>query len=236
MADRFQTTRWSVVLAAAQGGEGSAEALEWLCGTYWYPLYAFIRRHGHDAEASRDLTQAFFLHLIEKNSLKEIDPRQGKFRAFLLASVKHFASNERVRERALKRRADDPTFRLKLEGAEDRYLGERPASLTPEQLFETRWARAVLDRALRRLGEEHESAGKGDVFSQLRGHMTGDEAPYDRLAEQLGTTEGALRVTVHRMRRRLGALLREEVAQTVSQPSDIDGEIRELLQAAGRGS
>jgi RNA polymerase sigma factor (sigma-70 family) len=234
VADRFQTTRWSLVLAAAQGGEGSGEALEWLCGAYWYPLYAFIRRQGHDADAARDLTQSFFLHILEKNALSKIDPRQGRFRAFLLASVKNFLSNERVRERALKRRADDPAFRLTLEGAEQRYLGEHAAALSPEDLFGTRWARTVLDRVMRRLGDEHESAGKGEVFNRLRGHMTGEEASYDSLAADLGTSAGALRVTLHRMRQRLGVLLREEVAHTVSSPADIDNEIRELLQAAGR--
>lgn len=236
VSERFQTTRWSLVLAAAQGGEGSAEALEWLCGAYWYPLYAFVRRHGYDAEAARDLTQSFFLHLLEKNALSKLDPRQGKFRAFLLASVKNFMSNEREQGRALKRRADDPAFRLTLDGAEQRYLRDRTAGLSPEDLFETRWARTVLERVMRRLGDEHESAGKGEVFNRLRGHMTGEEASYDRLAEELGTSAGALRVTLHRMRQRLGALLREEVAQTVSSPADVDNEIREILQAAGRGT
>jgi RNA polymerase sigma-70 factor (ECF subfamily) len=235
VADRFQTTHWSLVLAAARGGEGSAAALEWLCGTYWYPLYAFIRRQGHDAEAARDLTQSFFLHLIEKSALHEIDPRLGKFRAFLLACIKNFLADQREREAALKRRGDHPSFRLGLEDAERRYLGEQPADLSPEELFERRWARAILDRAVRRLGEEHVSAGKADVFSHLRGHLTGEESPYEGLAAKLGTTEGALRVAVHRMRQRLGALLREEVAQTVSTPADIDEELRQLLQAAGRG-
>jgi RNA polymerase sigma-70 factor (ECF subfamily) len=234
VTDRFQTTHWSLVLAAARGGEGSAAALEWLCGTYWFPLYAFIRRQGHDPENARDLTQSFFLHVIEKSSLREIDPRLGKFRAFLLAAVKNFMSNERVRKGALKRRADHPGFRLTFDDAERLYIGERSPGLSPEELFERRWARAILDRALRRLGEEQRSAGKSEVFTRLSGHLTGEEVPYDRVAAELGTTEGALRVAVHRLRRRLGELLREEVAQTVSRPADIDDEIRELLQAAGR--
>ena len=236
MGDRFQTTRWSLVLAAAQGAEGSGEALGWLCETYWYPLYAFVRRQGHDVETARDLTQSFFVQLLHRDSLREIDPRQGKFRAFLLASMKHFLSNERARERALKRRTDDPAFRLSLDAAEQRYLREPAASLTPEEVFETRWAIAVLDRALRRLGDEQESTGKGEIFRRLRGHLTGDEAPYDRIAAELGATEGALRVAVLRLRRRLGALLREEVAQTVADPADVDGEIRHLLAAIGRGA
>jgi RNA polymerase sigma factor (sigma-70 family) len=237
VADRFQTTRWSVVLAAARGGEGSAEALEWLCATYWYPLYGYIRRRGHDSETARDLTQSFFLSLLDRNSLRRIDPDQGKFRSFLLASVKNFLSHERDREHAVKRRPDDPDFRLDFEGAESRYLregGGEGGGLNPEDLYESRWARTVLDRALRRLGEEHETAGKAEMFRRLSGHLTGEETPYDGLAADLGLTTGALRVTVHRLRRRLGALLRAEVAQTVSSSAEIDGEIRNLLQAIGR--
>jgi len=235
VADRFQTTHWSLVLAAARGGEGASAALEWLCATYWYPLYAFIRRQGYEAEAARDLTQSFFLHLIEKKSLSDIDPALGRFRAFLLASIKNFLSDERAREGALKRRADHPAFREALDDAERRFAGDRTADLGPEALFEMRWAQAVLNRALRRLEEEHETAGKAGIFARLRGHLTGDEGPYERIAADLGTTEGALRVAVHRMRRRLGALLREEVAQTVARPADIDDEIRDLLRAAGSG-
>jgi RNA polymerase sigma-70 factor (ECF subfamily) len=232
--ERFQTTRWSLVLAAAQGGAGSAEALEWLCRTYWYPLYGYIRRRGHDAESARDLTQSFFLHLLEKSALREIDPREGKFRAFLLASLKNFLSNERVRQGALKRRADDSAFRLSLHEAEERYLGERATALGPEEFFQARWARAVLDRVVQRLGDEHESSGKGEVFQRLRNHLTGEEASYDSIAEELGTSAGALRVALHRMRRRLGMLLREEVAHTLSSTEDVDDEIRELLLSAGR--
>jgi len=234
LADRFQTTRWSLVLAAAQGAEGSGEALEWLCATYWYPLYAFVRRQVHDAEAARDLTQSFFLRLLDRQGLRRIDPQQGRFRAFLIASMKHFLANERAREHALKRRTDDPGFRVDIAGAEERYLAEPATTLGPDDLFEAKWALAVLDRAIARLRQEHEATGKGDLFRHLRGHLTGDEAPYDQLTAALGMTEGALRVAVHRLRQRLGALLREEVGQTVSDPAAIDDEIRNLLRAAGR--
>ena len=234
MADRFQTTQWSLVLAAARGDDRSAEALEWLCATYWYPLYGFVRRQGNDPDTARDLTQSFFLSLLDRAALQRIDPQQGRFRAFLLASLKHFLSHERDRQRALKRRPDDPAFRLDVEGAESRYLREPVSGMSPEDLFESRWAMTVLERALRRLGQEHETTGKGEMFRRLRGHLTGEEIPYDRLASDLGMKEGALRVAVHRLRRRLGALLREEVAQTVADPGDIDAEIRNLLQAIGR--
>jgi RNA polymerase sigma-70 factor (ECF subfamily) len=222
------------VLLAAAGGAQSHEALEWLCGTYWYPLYAFVRRQGYDAESARDLTQSFFVSLLEQSSLKKLDPSLGKFRAFLLASVKHFLSHERERESALKRRADDPSFRVNLEDAERRYALEPSPGLSPEELFESRWARAVLERALRRLKEECDSMGKGPLFRRLSGHLTGEEPDYESVARALETTTGALRVAVHRLRRRLGALLREEVAQTISEPDDLEDELRSLLKAAGR--
>lgn len=234
MADEFRTTRWSVVLSARRGEGGSREALEWLCQTYWYPLFAYVRRQGHSADEAQDLTQGFFLRLLEPDFLQNVDPEFGRFRAFLLASIKHFLSNQRERERALMRRADDRAFRVDLDAAERRYALETNTTLSPDALFEARWARFVLDRALRRLGQEYESAGKGELFRGLRGHLTGDEPSYARIAGELGATGGALRVAVHRLRRRLGALLREEVAQTVARPEDVDMELRSLLEAAGR--
>lgn len=235
VGDRFQTTRWSVVLCAGQRGEGAREALEWLCQTYWYPLYAFVRRQGFDADEAQDLTQSFFLSLLEYDSLEKIDPKYGKFRAFLLASIKHFLSKHRDRTAALKRQADNPHFRVDLDDAERRYSMEA-AGLTPDAVFESRWARSVLDRALLRMNREFEAPGKGDVFRALRGYLTGEEPPYDRVAGDLGMTPGALRVAVLRLRRRLGTLLREEVAQTVSTPHDVDSELRSLIEAAGRGA
>lgn len=236
MPDPFHTTRWSVVLLAARGGEDSREALEWLCKSYWYPLYAFVRHRGHDADAARDLTQAFFLHLLERDALRRVDPSLGKFRAFLLASMNHFLSNQRERESALKRRATDPGFRVDMDEGERFYSRESATDLGAEQMFETRWARSVLDRALQRLREEHERTGRGELFRRLRGALTGEDPVYDQVAADLGMSENVLRVTVHRMRRRLGSLLREEVAQTVADPADVDAELRSLLEAAGRGA
>ena len=236
VTDRFRTTQWSVVLSAAKGGVGSSEALESLCKTYWYPLYAFVRRQGHDADAARDLTQSFFAGLLARDGLSKIDPQLGKFRAFLLASMKNFLANERERDGAQKRRTDDPAFHVDVETAERLYAGESATALGPDELFETKWARTVLESALRRLAEENGDAGKEESFRRLRGCLTGDEPPYERLAEDLGTTQGALRVAVHRLRRRLGAILRDEVAQTVDDPADVDGELRSLLYAARRGS
>jgi len=235
VADRFLDTRWSVVLSAARGGAESRAALEWLCASYWYPLYAYVRRSGYDVEPARDLTQGFFVSLLERGSLQTLDPKLGKFRAFLLASMNHFLANEREREAALKRRADNSSFHVDLESVEHRYTLEDVEGLGPESLFESRWARTVLDRSLRRLKEEHASKGKEELFRRLSGSLTGDEPNLDRLAADLGMEPGTVRVAVHRLRRRLGALLREEVAQTVSDPEDIDDELRSLLEAAGRG-
>lgn len=234
MADEFKTTRWSVVLSARRGKGDAREALEWLCQTYWYPLFAYVRRQGHSADQAQDLTQGFFLRVLEPDFLRSVDPELGRFRAFLLASIKHFLSNQRERERALTRRADDRAFQVDLDDAECRYALETNTALSPDALFEARWARFVLDRAIRRLAQEYELAAKGGLFRGLRGHLTGDEPPYERMAGELGTTEGALRVAVHRLRRRLGTLLREEVAQTVARPEDVDIELRSLLEAAGR--
>jgi RNA polymerase sigma-70 factor (ECF subfamily) len=235
VGDRFQETRWSVVLSAAQGGEASRSALEWLCASYWYPLYAYVRRSGYGVEQARDLTQGFFVSLLERDSLRSVDPKLGKFRAFLLASMNHFLTNERERDAALKRRADNPAFLVDLENVEHRYALEGVGVLGPEAMFESRWARTVLDRALLRLKDEQESKDKGELFRRLSGFLTGDEPSFDRLAADLGMESGTLRVTVHRLRRRLGALLRDEVAHTVADPAEIDDELRSLLEAAGRG-
>ena len=211
MSDPFKTTRWSLVLTAAAGTEGSREALEWLCATYWFPLYAFVRRQGHDPDAARDVTQSFFLRLLDRKALRRLDPQQGRFRAFLLASMKNFLANERARDAALKRRIEDPAFKVSLDDAESRYLGEPASRLGPEEIYETQWALAILDRSIGRLGDEQEATGRGELYRRLRGYLTGDDPPYDRLAADLQMTEGAVRVAVHRLRRRLGVLLREEV-------------------------
>lgn len=194
MGDRFRATRWSVVLSAARGGEDSAKALAWLCESCWYPLYAFVRCQGYDADDARDLTQSFFLSILEKDALRGVD----------------------------------------LEHAERRYALEAPRAQSPDRLFESRWARTVLDRAFRRLSQEHEAADRGDTFRKLRGYLAGDEPAYAEVAGELGTTAGAVRVEVHRLRRCLGALLWDEVAQTVADPQDVDGELRSLLDACGR--
>ncbi|ANM29369.1 hypothetical protein ABI59_06865 [Acidobacteria bacterium Mor1] len=229
----FDTTRWSLVLRAAGDSPDAREALDLLLRAYWYPIYGFVRREVRDAEKARDLTQAFFLHLMEKELLKRPDPA-GRFRAFLLVALKHFLAHERAREQALKRRADDPRRAMPLDDAEERWLADR-TDLNPEQAFDRRWAATVIGNGLEQLQRSYVEDGKGDVFTALQGHLTGagDPPPYAVAAQRLGLSEGAIKVAVHRMRRRLGIAMREEVAQTVADPGDVDGELRYLLSILG---
>jgi RNA polymerase sigma factor (sigma-70 family) len=232
-ARRFATTRWSRVLAAGQAQTAaSQDALASLCEVYWYPLYAFVRRWGYAPDRAEDLTQEFFARLLEKHYLRDADPARGRFRSFLLASLKHFLSNERDRESAVKRGGRVSIVPLEVETAEGMYQRELPDADTPEKLFERRWALTLLGRTLSRLRREFESSGRGATFGRLEGYLTGEREtmPYAELARDLGMTEGAVKVAVHRLRRRFGALLREEIAETVSDPAQVDEEIRELFR------
>lgn len=235
MGDPFRTTRWSLVLAAADGEPRSGEALEWLCATYWYPLYAFVRRRGHDPDTARDLTQSFFLSLLDRRFFAGVDPQRGRFRAFLLATMKNFLAKEREREGALKRRTNDPAFRVHLDEAEANYGHEPSADLDPEALYERRWALTILDRARDRLAGEYERADHPERFHALKAVLAGESGrSYREIAAELGMTEGAVKVAVLRMRRRLGTLLRQEVAQTVAGSDDVEAEVRHLLRALER--
>ncbi len=231
---RFATTRWSQVLAAGQAPTSdSREALSRLCELYWYPLYAYVRRWGYDADEALDLTQGFFARLLEKHYLRAADPSRGRFRSFLLASLKHFLANERDRAGAVKRGGRATVLSLELENAEGRYSLEPPDLETPETVYERRWALALLERALLRLRREFEAAGRQALFARLEGYLTGerDTGPYRDLGEELGMSEGAVKVMVHRLRRRFGSLLREEISETVSSPDEVEDEIRELFRA-----
>lgn len=230
---RFTTTRWSLVLAAGDGTQArSAEALSTLCEIYWYPAYAFIRRQGYSSEDSADLTQAFFARVLEKGYFHEADPTRGRFRAFLCASLRHFLSNERDRARALKRGGPQPPLSLDVESAEGRYRQEARDDVTPEKLFDRRWALLLLERVLARLKREYDASRRTDMFEALKGYLTGDSsAPYAEVARALGSSEGAVKVAVHRLRRHFRDLLVEEIAETVESPADIDGEIAHLLKA-----
>ena len=219
----FSTTRWSLVLAAGHGSRpDAATALATLCETYWYPLYYYVRRRGYRAEEAQDLTQAFFAKLLEKGYLKVADPDRGRFRSFLLASLNHFLANEWDRAKAQKR--GGKVLSLDIEGAEGRYAREAADSLTAERLFERRWATTLLDLVLARLQEEFAREGRDGVFARLKDFLGG-------AAADLGMTEAAVKMAVHRLRRRYRHLLRAQIAQTVASPEEIEDEIRHLFAA-----
>jgi RNA polymerase sigma-70 factor (ECF subfamily) len=232
----FATTRWTVVLNAGHAkAPEAAAALEQLCRTYWYPLYAFVRREGRSPHDAQDLTQEFFARLLERNDVASVDRAKGRFRSFLLAALKNFLANERLRVRALKRGGGAVHVPIDTGSAETRYGVEVADDRTPEALFERRWALTVLDTVLERLCAEQQAAGKADQFEKLRGTLStkSDLIPYATLAAQLGASEGAVKVIVHRLRQRYRAILREEIAQTVPTPAEIEPELRHLLAALG---
>ncbi|MCX5684516.1 MAG: sigma-70 family RNA polymerase sigma factor [Planctomycetota bacterium] len=232
----FATTHWSLVLAAGHGSRPDAgAALATLCEAYWYPLYYYVRRRGYRAEEAQDLTQAFFAVILEKGSLKVADPDRGRFRSFLLASLNHFLANEWRRASARKRGGGKPAISLDAESAETRYRREPAHDLTPERAYERRWALLLLEKALSTLRDEYAASGKAAAFARLSGFLAGREhVLYEKAARELGMTEGAVKVAVHRLRRRCRAILRAEVAQTVADPADVDGELRHLMAAVGQ--
>jgi RNA polymerase sigma factor (sigma-70 family) len=228
----FVTTHWSVVLAATRSDTTRAQtALARLCQTYWYPLYAYVRRRGYQPEDAQDLTQEFFARLLEKQWLAEADRERGRFRTFLLSALSHFLANEWDKARAQKRGGAVRAVPLQLSSAETRY-GQEPADpITPEQIFDRRWALALLDEVLSRLREEHIAADTSRLFEALKPCLVGDRQaqPYSALAAKLGMTEGAVKVAVHRLRQRYRQLLREEIANTVARPEEVDVEMRHLF-------
>jgi RNA polymerase sigma-70 factor (ECF subfamily) len=231
---RFQTTNWSVLQRATAGSSSDARAaLSRLCETYWPPVYAFIRHRGHSPSAAEDLTQSYFARFFEKGYVFDFRPEAGRFRTFLRSSVAHFLANEWDRERALKRGGGRVPVSLDAATAEERLRLEPVDRLTPEVVFERQWAAAVLSRSLERLRQEQAGGGGEDRFERLKAFLSSDgaEEGYAALSRALGLTESAARVAVHRLRRRFAAVLREEVLETVSDPREVDGEIRWLLQA-----
>ncbi len=232
-ADRFATTHWSLVLSAGRGGVPRArEALGKLIGTYWYPLYAFARRRGLACHDAQDLVQGFFARLVEKPDLGRVDPAKGRFRAFLLASMKHFMSNERDRARAFKR--GGPRVPASIDG-EGRYAREPADPATPESLFERAWALTLLEHALRRLREEARASGKEALFEALKPALQGaGTLPYAEIAGHAGMSEGAVKEAARRMRARYRELLRGEVAWTVEDPADVGDELRHLMASLSR--
>jgi RNA polymerase sigma factor (sigma-70 family) len=233
---RFQTTRWSLLLEIRKrDSPEAASALETLCATYWYPVYAFIRRSGRSADDASDLTQAFFARVLEKNYFQDAEQTRGRFRTFLLASVRHFISNERDAELALKRGGGIRHVALEVEPEERRFHREPSENETPERLYERRWALAALDAALARLARKYESTARRKLFEELRPLLTGDEpASYAELSARLGASEGALRVAVHRLRKQFASSLREVIAETVDEPRAVDEELRYLMAIVSR--
>jgi RNA polymerase sigma-70 factor (ECF subfamily) len=225
---QFTTTHWSAVLAAGDAGSPQANAaLEALCRAYWYPLYAYVRRKGHSPADAQDLTQSFFARLLTRNYLSAADRNRGRFRSFLLGSLEHFLAREWTRAHAQKRGGGQPAFSLDAVDAEERYRLEPVDELSPDRLFDRRWAMTLIAQAMDRLRAECAANSKADLFDRLAGLLSGEkgEARHSELSAALGLTEGALKVSVHRLRRRFGELVRDEIAQTVGTAEDVGDEV-----------
>ena len=228
----FVTTHWSVVLMAANSDTTRAQsALEKLCRTYWYPLYAYARRRGHSPADAQDLTQEFFARLLQRHWLGRADQQRGRFRSFLLSAMNHFLSDEWDKARAQKRGGGLTPLPLQFDAAETRYIHEPADNVTPEHSYERRWALTLLDEVLRRLRSEYEQDGKTELFAALHPCLVGDRSsqPYAELAVKLGVNEGTVKSAVHRMRQRYRQLLHDEIAQTVAEPGEVTEELHHLF-------
>jgi RNA polymerase sigma factor (sigma-70 family) len=231
--DWFVTTRWSVVLAAGRADSTKAlAALEDLCRTYWYPLYAFVRRLGHKPEDAEDLVQAFFAQCVGKSYLTAAKRSRGRFRSFLLIALKRFMANEWDKARTKKRGGTHQVISLDGLQPEQRYALEPADCLSADKLFERRWALTLLETVLKRLEDEQKGRGNSVIFERLKPFLVaaGDSAPYAHVAQELEMSESAVKVTIHRLRGRYRRLLEEEIAQTVSSPEEVDEERRYLFR------
>lgn len=225
---RFASTCWTDVLQFARGG--SPQDLAVLCRHYWYPLYAYLRRSGSNTQDAEDTIQAFFAWMIESNAIKQVDPQRGRFRTFLLVLLRQFQARKHQYETAAKRMPPNALISFDQATGESLYQVQLSHSETPEALFEQAWALSLIENAMQALEEEMAAAGKSKQFDCLRGMLTGQRDVSGReAAEQLGISEGAVRIAVHRMRKRYGELLRQRVAMTVHHEQDIDTELRELI-------
>jgi DNA-directed RNA polymerase specialized sigma24 family protein len=234
-AASFHTTHWTIVMTAAQSRvQGGPTALAELCQLYWYPLYVFARRRGHSPDDAQDLTQGFFLHLLEHRALAHVDRLKGKFRSFLLASFQNYLSIEARRVRCLKRGGNCEFVTLDLERAESRYLLE-PADALAEKIFDARWAMTLLGRAMTLLGEEYAAQDNTSTFEILKAFLDLSNSkappPYEQVAEALQLSVGSVKTLIYRMRKRFAFILRKEVGRTVSDPAEVDGEIHSLCDA-----
>lgn len=231
---KFATTHWSMVLRAGRHDTtGGSEALARLCQIYWYPIYVQVRRRGYNAHDAQDLTQGFFARLLARETLAHADPARGRFRSFVLSALKNFLSDEWEKSQALKRGGGAITISMDLETAERQLPAEPADGVSPDQVFDRQWALVLLELVLTRLAEEYRVAGKARLFATLKPALTGasDAQPYAQLALELGTTEGAVKVMVHRLRRRYRELLEDEIAQTVASPHDAAAELQDLFRA-----
>ncbi len=237
-AQLFATTHWSAILMA--GGDSSPvarRALEQLCHAYWYPLYAYVRRQGHNVEDAQDLTQEFFARLLEHKYLRLADRNRGRFRTFLLTSLQHFLINDWKKTNRDRRGGGQIVLSLDEEMAESRLAAEPALEQPPDALYDRGWAAVLMDRALTALRTEFEQAGKADLFDRLKVFVWGEKnaLSYAAMAQQLGMTEGAVKVAVHRLRQRYGDLLRAEVAQTVTTAVEVEEELRHLASVIRAG-
>lgn len=232
----FVTTQWTAVLTAGRGDAACARpALEQLCRNYWPPLYAYVRRLGYSASDAQDLTQGFFVRLLERKTVAKADRERGRFRSFLLATMKHYLAHEREKAHALKRRGQWEVLSLKLDTAETRCIEAVASGDTPDRAYDRQWALALLELVLARLRQEYADSGRDSLFLALKETLSGgrSEIPYLELGRQLNLSEGAVKVAAHRLRKRYRELLREEIAQTVSGPAEVEDEIRNLFAALG---
>ena len=230
----FVTTHWSIIISAGGSDTTRArDALARLCQTYWYPLYAYVRRRGYSPHDAQDLTQAFFAQLLERQSLAAADPERGRFRSFLLGAMNHFLVNAWQKARAQKRGSGSQTISLDLAAAEERFDLEPADNASPDKIFEKQWALTLLGEVLNRLEAEYQREGKGDLFAALKQTLMGarESQPYSDLAVKLGMNENAIKVAVHRLRRRYRELVRGEIAGTLAQTRDIEEEMRHLFAA-----
>jgi RNA polymerase sigma factor (sigma-70 family) len=233
--DRFKATHWRVVLAAGHpGSPQSAHALNRLCRTYWYPLYAYVRRKGHSEPEAKDLTQEFFAQLLQNHLLARANPLKGKFRSYLLAAMDHFLANERRRAQTLKRGGGE-IIRSLDDTAQMRYATEPITNLSPERAYERQWALSLFEQALHRLKEQYGASGRVKLYQCLKEFLSADpeRGDYERVGLQLGMSQSAVAAAVYRLRQGYRELVREEVAQTVASPAEIEDELRGLLAALG---
>jgi RNA polymerase sigma-70 factor (ECF subfamily) len=234
-SSQFPATRWTLVVAAGDPHRKEARsALVDLCENYWYPLYAYLRRRGYSADEAQDLTQEFFVRVLEGRYLDRADPEKGRFRSFILTSLKFFVADEEDRQRARKR-GGGVLVPLEFSSGEERYQREPAHHETPERIFERRWALSLLDRVVERLRNEFVHHGRPEHFERLKMFLLGQsDAPYATLAREMNTSEGALKVAIHRLRKRYRELFRQEIADTVVDPTEVESELRYLAAVLTR--